>query len=230
MTDIIDILESPLVTEDDYRLLEALGKKLKIPIPSVHLAVIASLDGKETGRFEGRSKTWNRNFWNWAIGQIAAQPFVVTNFGAGYISLKRHNNNVAAVTATSPGLDPSGPAGNINYGLVPGRGGGAEDLEGYELTTPIAHGTGGNQLSFRVQAVPSQAYTSATRTWVMTLTRLFDNTSGATITITEVALKYIYSALTYYYMFSRDLLGTPVDVLNNGILTITQTMTLIFPA
>lgn len=156
-------------------------------------------------------------------------PWVSTNFGAGYISLKRTDGTVVGQAAgTYPSMIP-GLINNSNYGIVVGTGSGAEDLEGYQLTTPVIHGTNAGNLSHRAQAATTQAYTAGTKTWKGTLTRLFDNLSGGTIVITETAIKAYLGAQVSYYMMCRDLLGTPVSVLNNGVLTVTYEITLILP-
>jgi len=218
-----------LKTEADYLELERLSIKLGIPVPMVRIQVKAELDGKITDLYEDRSRTWNRNYWNAIYVPVCGLGFVATNFGAGYLSQKQTSGTVAALTSGNYGWNIIGPINEATYGILPGRGAGAESFEGYVLTTPITHGTGANQLGFRLQAASAQNYTAGTKLWTATLTRLFDNTSGNTITITETAIVSLAATLGTKVMMCRDLLAASIDVLNNGVLTITYTITLTFP-
>lgn len=219
-----------LETEADYIEFERLSKKLKIPVPTMQIIVTAKKDDKITAQFKGRSHTWNRNFWNFALAGQAYLPFVETNFGAGYISGKRTSAAVSALTAAQINALNLGPINNPNYGILAGRGDGAENFEGYVLTTPIIHGTSANQLSHRAQDATLQNYTAGTKTWAITLRRLFDNLSGNTITVTEAGIILYTTAYGYYIMICRDLLGTSVNVLNNGVLSITYVLSMTFPS
>ena len=218
-------------TEEDYKELERLSRKLKLPSMACHYHVIgADKDGKITGEDKGRSHTWNRNYWNMVYMQSCMQVAVATNFGAGYMSLKRHNATVSAITwSTGVNLYPLGAVSNSDYGLLAGRGSGAESFEGYEFTTPITHGSGANQLSHRAQDATTGVWTGGSLLWTATLRRVLDNLSGGSIVVTEVGIKYYYSSSSYYYLMCRDLLGSSVTVLNAGTLTIVYTMTLTFP-
>jgi hypothetical protein len=68
------------------------------------------------------------------------------------------------------------------------------------------------------------AYTSATKTWVATLIRVFNNNSGASIVVAEAGLLGSGSTL-----LSRDVLGSTVTVANGGQLTVTYTISRAFP-
>lgn len=217
-----------------YRLLrlahEALSRKLKLPYLHVDLVVESFLDGRPHQRCAHPSRTWNRNFWNLILAQQAYLPLVVTNFGAGYISLKQTSGTVAALTAAQTQISNAGLVNNSNYGLLAGRGSAAEDFEGYALNTPITHGTGANQLSHRAATTNAQAYTGGSKTWDITLNRLFDNLSGNPITVTESAIVVYTTAGGLSVMTSRDLLASSVEVLNNGVLSITYPLSLVYPA
>ena len=217
-------------TDDFYHLLhDALSRRLKIPYINVNIIVESSIHGRLHQRCAHRSRTWNRNFWNFILATQTAVATIATNFGAGYISIKRPN---AAMTAYGAGTLVGtciGLVNDSNYGILAGRGTDAEAFDGFTLTTPITHGSGANQLSHRAQAASAQAYTAGTKTWDITLTRLFDNTSGNTITVTEAGLFYYYPGYGHSWMNSRDLLATPVDVLNNGVLSISYPLQVVFP-
>jgi len=217
-------------TEADYLELERLSIKLGIPVPMMRIEVKAEKDGKVTGLYEGRSRTWNRNYWNGIYAPICGIAFVATFFAAGYLSMRQVDGTVAAIAAGYFNLNPAGPISNSSVGIIPGRGSAAESFEVYALTTPITHGAGANQLGFRAMATPGKSYSAGPLLWTATLTRLYDNTSGNTITITEAGIYAYFVQSALIFMTCRDLLAAPVAVLNNGVLTITYTITITFPA
>lgn len=217
-------------TEADYLEFERLAVKLGIPAPSVRLRVESHLDGIPTGLHEGRSHTWTRNFWNTLImGATYLQSS--SSFGAGHLGIKKTDGNVATISQPDyMVLTPFGAVGIATRGIIPGRGTTAESFEHHVLATPITHGSGANQLGFRAQYYPVGVYTAGTKLWTVTLQRLFDNTSGASIVVTECGLYCYCTGLAFYAMNCRDLLASGVTVLHNGVLTITYTVTLTFPA
>lgn len=216
--------------EADYIELERLSVKLGIPVPQVFLTVSVSKGGKVVSTHRQRARTWNRNYWNYLIACISGSPVVVTNFGAGYLSLKQLAGTVAAIPANAVYLIPDGAAGNSSRGIIAGRGAGAEDFEGYVLTTPIANGTGANQMTYAGHSALVQAYNAGTKLWTVTLKRVLTNTSGGAIDVTETGISYYYTALGSYVMFCRDLLAAAVNVPNNQTITIAYDITLTFPA
>ena len=217
------------INENDYIKLIHLSQRLKIPIMLAHIIVESFIDGRLHQKFEGRSHTWVRNFWNLITVYPCDLPLVATNFGAGYLSLKQISAAVSALNKDQHEISNLGPISNSTYGILCGRGSNAESFESYALTTPITHGTGANQLSHRAQNATTQEYTAGTKTWNMNLVRLFDNLSGSTISVTETAIVIYTSAYGYKVMLCRDLLGAPVDVLNNGVLSITYPLSIVFP-
>lgn len=218
------------ITEADYKEIERLGAKLGIPVPLVHISLSVSKDGKPGPTICLRSHTWNRNFWNHMMMIFTGAAGVATNFGAGYISLKNTAAAVAAVNADIIQLRIAGHANNSTFGIVAGRGAGAEDFEGAALTTIITHGTGANQMSYAAHSANVQAYVAGTKTWTHTIKRILSNISGAQIDVTECALYYYNTGSSSYFMLNRDLLGAAVPVPNNQTLTIAYDITLTLPA
>jgi hypothetical protein len=215
--------------EADYLELERLGTKLGIPVPSVRITIEATKDGKVTGRYHARSHTWNRNYWNSILNLITGNNWVATNFGTGYLSVKATDTVVAAITGGPVYFTNRAPVSNATYGIIFGRGVGAESFEGYVLTTPIAEGVAANCFNYAAMAAITQEWTVGTLTWKITIKRLANNNSGNTITVSEVSLGYYNSPTTRVYTFSRDLLAATVDVLNNGQVTGTYEISLTFP-
>jgi hypothetical protein len=216
------------ITEQDYEDLERLSTKLKMPIPQVHLRIQTSVGRIKISDYRQRSHTWVRNYWNWLIMSVACQAGVATNFGAGYLSLKSTGAAVAA-RSTSDLLNLlNAPINNSNYGILAGYGTTAESFEAYNLATQCIHGSSANQLVHAAMSANVQTYTAGTKTWILTLKRLFNNNSGNTINISEAAIVSNNNA-GVYTMFNRDLLGTPQAVANGAQLTVSYDISLVFP-
>jgi len=217
-------------TEADFREIERLGIKLGIPVPLVHVTVEVSKDGKVTSSTRQRSRSWNRNFWNMLILIATRQDAVATNFGAGYLSVKSTDTTVAAITPFQTWPNPAGAINVSTNGIQAGTGAAAESFEGYALNTICANGTGANQLVYSAASANAQAYVAGTKTWTVTLKRLFNNNSAADILVTETAITGLRVGGTKYDMYCRDLLAATQTVANGGQLTISYDVTLTFPA
>jgi len=212
--------------EADYLELERLGAKLGIPVPMVHVKVEATNpDGSPGERYEGRSRTFNRNFWNRLLALLSGFGTSGTTFGAGYLTNK-NTSGASANHSYSGYIYWINNTGNYGRGIGVGTGTAAEDFEGYNLSAPISGGSGAGQLVYNTQDPTTESYNSGTKKWSMTLKMILNNNSGGTIVVAETAI--VDGSLPA--LICRDLLGSAVSVLNAGQLTVTYTITLTFPA
>jgi len=117
------------------------------------------------------------------------------------------------------GLKCEAAIGASTYGIVVGTGTGAESNIDNALGTQIAHGTGSGQLSYGAMSYTTTAVVGANVDLIAT--RTFNNGSGASITVQEVAI-YAYGAL-YIFCIVRDLTGA-VAVANGQTLTVDYTL------
>jgi len=230
--------------ESDYLELQRLGKKLGIPVVQqfIKLESLAP-DGSLHAAYEDRSRTLNRNYWNWFYKQFGgfitstSGPATTlamasdTTFGAGHLTNKNTAGTVANTSATTFGGGPAamGSAGSVAAGLVAGTGVAAESFEDVALGALIAHGNGAGQLAYQAMTLGTPAYNAGTLTWTWACSRVLNNNSGGTIVVGETGL-YAFNGNGNTYMIARDLLSPAVSVLNAGQLTITVTQTLTFPA
>jgi len=110
------------------------------------------------------------------------------------------------------------PSGNANFGIKVGTSSQAVSQDQYNLVAPIAHGTASGQMQYG-----DSSYTVSDTALTMTITiqRVFDNMSGADITVNEVGLflKYTVGAETKYTMWARDVISA-TTVPNGGRLTV----------
>jgi hypothetical protein len=118
------------------------------------------------------------------------------------------------------------PASNDNYGILVGSGSTSWEYWQYMLISKIPHGSGAGQLVYNActDVSTSDSGTPAK----IGMQRIFDNNSGADITVREIGYfgiaKVTGPAFTYH-MIARDVI-TPVTVPNGGRLTVTYRMLL----
>lgn len=114
---------------------------------------------------------------------------------------------------------------NIDFGVVVGTGDAAFHLDDFRLNTYIAHGNSAAQMYYQAQAAPVVSWTgNPDYEGVILHKRVFNNNSGASITVNEVGL-VLCSYGNGYILMSRDVLDTPVVVANGAQLTVTVSIT-----
>jgi hypothetical protein len=223
-----------------YEELDQLGRELGIPVPQVHLGlVVTDADGNVLDEYSGRSRTWNRNFWNHYFVQVSGAPSTTSMgaFGAG--SLKVRDTSGTSLNSTN--YCNSAAPFNYNWsisatstqGIVVGSGTTAESFEHNTLATLITHGTGAGQLTYTSQTNPVAVYDSGTKTWATTHRRSFSNGSGGAISVNEAGYYTQFMSaynLNYNMMICRDVLPSTIVVPNGAMLTVHYTISLGFPA
>jgi hypothetical protein len=231
--------------ESDYEEFSRLGAKLGLPCPQAHIT-LESFDasGDLVDRYHDRSRTLNRNYWNWlfkAFGGFIASPTSPslslamasnTTFGAGHLTNKTTAAAVTNTNVTNFNPPPSVIAGIgvATAGIVVGTGTAAEAFDDAALGAAVANGTGAGQMSYQAMALAAPSYNAGTLTWTWVTTRIMNNNSGGTIVVGETGI-YGYQSITgASYMIMRDKLGATVSVLSGGQVTCTYTMSLTFPA
>jgi hypothetical protein len=102
------------------------------------------------------------------------------------------------------------PAGNASYGIVVGTSDTPVTRDDYKLGNQIAHGNSTGQLTYG--AVSIDAPVTYGTGYLIRVTRVFTNNSGADITVKEIG---VYSYNNYnYFCIIRDVLTTPVTIPN----------------
>lgn len=134
-----------------------------------------------------------------------------------------------ASNATFAGCGYYATANSVDSGIVLGTGETAFDLDDFRLDAIIPHGNSSGQLYYQAQVAPVTTYSGDPDfTENILHKRVYNNNSGATITVNEVGLilyDWYYSGTSYYYLMSRDILDTPAVVLNGAQLTVTISIT-----
>jgi len=237
--------------EAKFRELKEKCRELKVPAPPeimIRLQV-HDKDGNLTFDDIQRGHSWTRNFYNMFFGCAGnGQANGGNNFGAGYMTGKyvsgsiSYSSSYTARPATIAGSAwiPSVPGTGFiygsaaaTYGIVIGTSDTAFNADHYTMQTIIAHGNSADQLYYQAMTAPIVAYTAGSKTWKTTLSRIYNNNSGGSITVKETGL---YSAADIYggtsnpYLVERSVLSPTVAVANGAQFTVTYEITMDFSA
>jgi hypothetical protein len=152
----------------------------------------------------------------------------IKNTGGSAISYQPGMSNLA--------FDISYPNSANNYPtyllmIQVGSGTQSNPYSAYSLASPIANGSGAGQLVYGQPSIPSNITVSGSEAY-FTISQTFNNSSGSTITITEVGIIVNIQAVTSYassqanfgsVLIWYDTLSSPISVPNGGSVTIYYT-------
>lgn len=180
-------------------------------------ATVTDAEGRVLRSDTFRMDSWVDNF-AWLFWMIVGLVFKTT---AGHYPKNTAGtslNQIDMHNATYGGNDLlPGDSGETDRGIVIGTSDDAFAHDQNALVTPIAHGSGSGQMLYSPE-VPVDPAWSSTK-WTMSKQRIFNNVSGASITVKEFGI-YHYSAAIGSIMLARDV-PSPYVVPNAGTLTIT---------
>ena len=229
--------------EKKYQALRRLGSELHIPVWEAFLELeVKDKDGRVIQRHRQRSHSWVRNAYNQLVTQLMGINGSDETWGAGYINIMQSSGTVMSgtrvATICNDSADPEGApyaymaaAGSDTSGILVGSGTTAETFEDYNVETLIANGVGAGQLSYVASDPPAKTYTAGTKVYQVQHVRYFNNNSGASINVNEVALlcsgEFGGSRM---WANSRDVLGSSVAVPDTGQLKVTYTIEITYPA
>jgi len=227
---------------DKTKLLIRLGRELGIPVPILHVGYrVTDKKGRIISDQRGPGHSWTRNFYNLIFCAAADNGGDGgSTFGAGYMSAKTMAGTIYAGTNYTAerynyqllGYGLNNNANNSNFGILAGTDNTAFDINQYKLLAAIAHGNEAGQLFHQAQTAPTIAYTAGTKTWKASRSRLFNNNSGATITVKESGLANLYDMFhggNTYNLIERNVPDPAIDVANGAQLTITYEIAMVFP-
>jgi hypothetical protein len=156
--------------------------------------------------------------------------YTLTNTGGGSYSF------MPAISTTEECLSYSNSSTNYPSYLAMiqvGTDSQSNPYSAYSLASPIANGSGSGQLVYGQPSVQSNITVSGSSAY-FTILQTFNNSSGATVTITEVGivtlLQFPQSSGGDYYTLDNtlvwyDVLSSSISVPNGGALTIYYTFT-----
>ena len=188
-------------------------------------------EGRLTRRLIQRSDSFLPNFLGMLCSQMESQYATGTvtscsgpntgNTSSAFIDSYNQYIN-AEMLATGA------PSGNANYGIQVGTGTAANSTTTYALASQIPNGTGSGQLSYGSGAASWSAGSTST-----TAVRTFSNSSGASVTVSEVGLVWASNfsctgtgGTPCYFIMIRDVLSSPVSIANGGNTTFQYTISI----
>ncbi|MBA7698238.1 hypothetical protein ES703_106914 [subsurface metagenome] len=185
------------------------GKPLKESL--TYLVEVTDKEGNVIQRIEAPSRSFVQQ-WNQVVNVQAKQTAsTIKDTGGTNRSVNQSSDNLRIVSG----------AGVTNYGIRVGKGSTAVTISDYQLESPLAHGTGLDQLNhLAMSSTPPQI---ADSTCSFTIRRNMLNESGATISGIREIGAYMRMG-SYYGLAFRDVLPSAVYVPHGGSITVTYTI------
>ena len=219
--------------EAEFKKLKDKCRDLKVPAPMDIFIGLQVHDHAGVLVFDDlqRGHSWTRNWYNWSIFSSCYFTNSQSSFGAGYASIKRGN---ASIAGTYFGLNYHGVypgiANSDTYGIQVGTGNAAFSAEQYALDAIISNGMSSGQLSYQATPATTAVYdnTPGAEKWTCTQSRIFNNNSGASITVKETGITSYNLGTTY--LIERSVLDPEVTVANGAQLTVTYNFSMDFSA
>jgi hypothetical protein len=221
--------------ESKFRAFKQMARELKVPCPPEIFIGLQVFDKDDNLIFDDlqRGHSWNRNFYNRIFHHAAA------NLGDGSGLFQAGNMSAKQVSGTIYSNSSSGYCYNgsttWDWVIRVGTSDTAFSAEQYGLGGLIADGTGSGQLSHQANVRGSLTYNS--KVWLQGWSRIFNNNSGAPITVREVGLatqafNYPYHnvSVTSEIYNERSLLSPSVTVPDGGRLKVEYLIQMDFSA
>ena len=203
-------------------------RELKVPSPPEIKIGLKVHDQNGILTFDDiqRGHSWLRNFYNCIFGLITSHTPATSTYEAGSLSIKDWGGDIRNATCTG-GWVYTCAVGETAYGITLGTSDTAFSPEQYAPITPITSGNSSGQLYFQAQAVSTAAYLS--KIWTATFSRIFNNNSGGSITVTETGLGTRINN-EWGLVMERNVLAPSVEVVNGAQLTVTYEISMDFSA
>lgn len=208
-----------------------------IPPPKMFIHMqVHDVDGDLEMDYKFKCNSWHRNAYNGHAGCWLQIPCNSggTTWGAGTLAIKTTGGTVYSTGAeakiSDTGATLEGVLADSSHGIVIGRGTGAENFEDYMLGDKIFSGNSSGLMAYQADQPNAYTYDAGLKKWTATKSRIFNNNSGASITVNEVGMYgRIQTGYSNYYMICRDKLSVGVPVANGSQLTVNMTFELTFP-
>ncbi len=216
-----------------------------IPTPVCYLGIdVMDKSGDVVAKYEDRSKSWVRNFYNWMVTQQMTCNLNILgdSFGAGTLTLKEKSAGVIRSAAypayhslATHGVNYNGyraAASSTSYGILIGTSDAAESFESYTLGELITEGTDAGQMQYQGMSTPTPVWAgSPDFTMTYACERIIINNSGEAIIVKEAGLVASITAQagSSMILMARDVLAVPVSVPHESQIKVTYTIQITYP-
>lgn len=168
--------------------------------------------------------------------RVQRAVFDINNTSRSYIEDGATFNTVKNGGINISGAQAYEIEAGYKHGIVIGRGNTAVSMSDYYLETPIVHGTGSNEMLYYGGFAENFILGSGSAQF--DLVKAIENNSGSTIEVKEYVLTGnsdnatttptdVNTSLRYLYTLTRNVLTTPVNVLDQEILKVVYTIKVI---
>ena len=202
-----------------------------IPEMKPRLNLVISKDNKIISDTDVEAHSFVRNWYarcashGCFVNSRTAMNFgLIGTNGSSYVSDTNVMGRPYEVSYFIPG------SGVTTFGLTVGNSDTAWAFTQYALSGLIAHGTGAGELGYAAQSTTTKSDTDDTRT--ITISRVFNNTSGGDVTVREIGWGlngWGGSSYSGYFMLFREVLDTPVVLTDAQQLTVNFMIDLTYP-
>jgi hypothetical protein len=202
---------------------------LKLPKAEIEIEV-RDKNGKLIKKKRFPAKSWVGNMVALISSMFSAWGYSSGMYGtAGRSDMKEiggASRSLVLGNYAGANIGGNAPAGTDTVGICIGISDTPVSLGQYNLGGRITHGTGAGQMQYGAMTVESL---NTDTSWFFRIIRTFTNASGGTITVREIGLFFRtgYSVSPYYadIMLARDVLPSPINVLNGQTLTVRYIIT-----
>ena len=231
--------------EAKYERMTELSQRLGLPAPMAHIRrSVITPEGEVVAEVTERSRTWVKHYWSWLFNKFCFINDTSSGGGDDRLWIK---NSGGTVQGQNYGLGLAGGnreidimtafSGALNadyFGIIVGTGTAGESFTDYSLSARVNPGVAAGEMTHGAMAYVDPTYNAGSKQWSITHNRVFTNSSGGNITVTESGL-HMYLALrgggnTGYIMMCRDLWSSSFVVVNGNTLSVDYTLTVDLPA
>jgi hypothetical protein len=219
--------------EKRFEELRGMCRELKVPaLPEIMIGLkVHDKNGILTFDDVQRGHSWLRHFWDSLFMACSSCTGTGSSVAAGNMVGVRFDGAIYTAYSSS-GMGASVGDGN-GSGLKVGTSDTAFSVNHYALQAEIANGNGSGQLLHSTTTSGGVAvYTGGAKTWSATISRIFNNNSGASITVKETGLMNYGCPFnnTNNFYIERSVLSPTVAVANGAQLTVTYEISMDFSA
>lgn len=168
-------------------------------------------DGKVISRERRRSRSFLKQ-WN---------QLIYTHVSTNALSINNTDGILRSISDNQVNFRAKAGAGDTTHGIRVGTGNTPVAIDDYALETPIAEGTGVDEMNHLICTIATSVVAAPSCSFLVSRSAV--NNSGAEITVREAGI-YVYMTTSWKGCMTRDVFGTPQAVPIGGTITVNWTL------